>query len=193
MKNFMKSMILASAVLTSAQVMADSLIKTHDGTIATCQSKLDVETHAVGAIYRPVKIEQTESTAKITVEFLKCTSEKNQFKFVRDLSLEKRNSKVTDFSTTDLSKKEISMTRSNTSLLAFNGKGNLIDKQVLKRNADGTYSVTINTQAAEYDNSPTGKKSFEIAVQSEFTLVDSTGSLIDTGFENLGSYRLIVK
>lgn len=185
----MKSIILAMTVLVSTQAFASDLVKTYDGTIATCQSNVDVESHAIGAIYRPVKLEKSDKTATITIEFLKCTKDG----FVRDLSVEKRVTKVTDLSTRDLSKVEVSMQRSSTQLLAFNGLGELIDRQALNRNEDGTYSAKINIDVLNLDDAPTGKKSLEVAVQSVFELKNSKGELIDNGFENLGSYRLIVK
>lgn len=194
MNTFVKSLTLAALITTSFQALASDLIKTHDGAIATCQSKSDVEKHAIGGIYRPVKIEQSQNSAKITLEFLRCVHNNGQFKFVRDQSIEKRKSSVTDLSTRDLSTVELSMQRSNTSILAFNGKGDLIDRQALKKNADGTYSAKISTLALDYDNSPIGKKSLEIAVQSEFVLDNLfTGENVDRGYENLGSYRLIIK
>lgn len=193
MNTLVKILALTFAMTSASQVLASDLIKIHDGTIAGCQSKRDVEAHAIGAVYRPVKLEQNEKSAKITVEFLRCVNTNGQFKFVRDQSLEKRKSAVTDLSTSDHSKVELVMERTNTVILAFNGKGDLIDRKALNRNADGTYSATISTDALEYDNSPVGKKSLEIAVQSVFVLNDTKGVLIDRGYENLGSYRLIVK
>lgn len=194
MHAFMKSIAVSLALFCVSQSYATELIKTHDGSVASCKSKSDASRHALGGVYRPIKLEQISSTAKVTIEFLRCIDSNKQFGFVRDLSVERRTSMVTDFSTTDLSKKEVSMERTNTVLLAFNGKGDLIDRQAFIKNEDGTYTAKISTTALEYDNSPTGKKSFEIAVQSEFVLNDGiTGENIDRGLENLGSYRLIVK
>lgn len=191
----MKKIMAASLIALSFSTLAvTDLIKTHDGSVVTCQSKADVARHALSGVYRPVKMNKAINSSDITIEFLKCVQSGNSFKFVRDYSFEQRASKVTDFGTRDLSKRNIQISRSNITLLAYNGKGDLIDRQTLEKNEDGTYSTSITTKALNYDNSPAGRSSFEISVQSQFTLDDlESGANIDRGLENLGSFRLVVK
>lgn len=191
----MKKLMAASLIALSFSTLAvTDLIKTHDGSVVTCKSKSDVSRHVLGGIYRPVKMNKALNSSDITIEFLRCTQSGDSFKFVRDHSFEQRASKVTDFGTRDLSKRNIQISRSNITLLAYNGKGDLIDRQTLEKNEDGTYSTSITTKALNYDNSPAGRSSFEISVQSQFTLDDlESGANIDRGLENLGSFRLVVK
>jgi hypothetical protein len=190
----MKKTIALSVLIFSFSSVASSLIKTHDGKVARCQSSLDLAEQALSGVYRPLKIVKKERESIITLEFLKCTNSKGIYQFTRDHSFEERTKSVTNYGTPDLAKVNISIQRNEISLIAFNGAGELIDNAPLTKNPDGTYTARVSMDAPNLDDSPTGKKSLEFAVRSIFTLYETdNGKEIDSGYENLGSYRLIVK
>jgi hypothetical protein len=185
------TIILSMLVIISSIASASDLIKTLDGSVASCESETDVVIHRLSGIYRPLTLAKSGKTAKIELEFLRCVETNGVFSFIRDFSFTSRLEKFADLNSM---RREIEISRQNVQLLATNELGEIIDRKELSSNKDGTYSVEINIVSLNYDNSPIGKKSFVIAVQSQFNLIDKvSGELIDRGLENLGWFRLVVK
>lgn len=186
-----KALILITLML-SFSAMGSELIKTHDGQIARCQSSQDVYEQALGGTYRPIKIIKKKHSITVTIEFLSCISSRGSYKFVRDYAFEKRTKILTNYGDPEYTQIKLSKTRKNISLIAFNGLGELIEKAPLKKNRDGSYTTIINTEVQATDDIPPGKKSFELTVQSIFSLFDDTLKVYDSGYENLGSYRYLL-
>ena len=182
----MKNLILAAVVVFSGVVSAQDMIKTFDGSIARCESAADVYQYKFHAVYRPLLSKKLKSSTDIKIEFLKCVESKGEFKFVRDNNFQSRTVMVEGI--------EYKIERTEPKLIVSNDMGRIANENTLKKNADNTYSASLNTVGVAYDNSPEGKQSLLVAVQSIFKLTEvSTGKIIDSGYETLGSYRLIVK
>lgn len=177
----------------SFQSFGSNLIKLHDGTLAKCDSRYDFFRHNLSGVYRPVRIERNEHTATITVEYLRCDIKAEGFGFTRDRHVEDRMV-VLERGSMYSEDKVLRIQRNDLSLVAFSHLGEVVDRRPLVKNADGTFTATISIFAQEYDNSPEGRKSIEISVQSLKSIDDYiTGKNIDRGSESLGFYRLIIE
>ncbi len=174
MKTFFAALLL-SVTLAS---QATELVKLHDGSVAKCESRIDVARHGLSGVYRPLDITKNS----MNIEFLRCTEREGKFAFVRDFSFESR--KVSPLIAPE---RKLVVERRKVSLMLVNGKGNLVDQQLLTKEADGIYSVEFNMISAK-------DKPIEMFVQSRYKLIDAeTGSVIDEGLESLGSFRLLAK
>ena len=182
----MKNLILAAVVIFSGAVSAQEMLKTLDGSVARCESAADVYQHQFHAVYRPLLSKKLTNSTEIKIEFLRCVESNKEFKFVRDDNYQSRTVLVDGA--------EYKIERTEPKLYASSGMGRLASEAKLKKNADNTYTASLNTINVSYDDAPAGKKSVVVGVQSVFTLTEvSTGRVIDNGYETLGSYRLILK
>lgn len=186
----MKCFLALAIVLSSFSGLASEIIKLQDGSIARCESKVDVARHNFSSVYRPLEFKHDGSVAFVKVEFLRCLEDKNgKFSFKRDTEIGARNV------TTALNTNRVyQVTRSKILVTVANGKGELADRQELTSIEDGIYSGHFSVIAKEYDDSPLGKKSLVMHVQSMRKIVDlDTAEVIDQGLEHLGAYRIIIK
>ncbi|WPU63222.1 hypothetical protein [Peredibacter starrii] len=182
----MKNLILAAVVAFSGVVSAQDMIKTFDGSVARCESAADVFQHQFHGVYRPLKAKKLADSTKIDIEFLKCVESEQGFQFVRDTNFYERTVFVDGV--------EYKIVRTVPKLYATTGLARMATEAQLKENSDNTFSASLNTINVSYDDAPAGKKSVVIGVQSIFTITKvSTDEVIDSGYETLGSYRLIVK
>lgn len=182
----MKNLILAVVVVFSGVVSAQDMIKTFDGTVARCESAADVFNYQFHGVYRPLQTKKLANSAEIRLEFLKCVKSNDGFKFVRDTNFYERIVKVDGV--------EYKIVRTVPKLYVTSDLARMGTESQLKENSDNTFTASLNTINVTYDNAPSGKRSLIIGVQSIFTITEvSTDRVIDSGFETLGTYRLIVK
>lgn len=187
----MKILVSALMLSLSTGVMANDLIKMIDGGVARCESRVDVVRHNLSSVYRPLSAVRNGEKVTLRLEFLRCVENKrnNTFGFEREPELMVRT--VRPLLSPD---RELNVVRRDLSVVVMNGKGVKVDKQELKEVGAGVYTVTVKTTAEEYDDSPLGKKSLELHVQSIMKITDAdTGEVIDQGLEALGAYRIVVK
>ncbi len=163
---------------TFAQV--DSLVKTFDGSTVRCQSKADVFDQRFSSVYRPVEFKRLRGEALVRIEFLRCIEKNNSFGFIRDFGISTQRVVSDEFT----QGREIAIKKKNISLLAINEKSELVDRQLLKANDDGTFSAVIKTNS----------KVLDVSIQSLFEIYDvNTLEQLDYGIETLGAFRLISK
>lgn len=186
----MKNLLALALLLTSAASFASDLIKLQDGSVATCNSRVDVNRHMFSSVYRPLKFTKTGDSAYIKVEFLRCVESKNgTFGFERETQISSRT--VSPILNPD---KKIEITRSLFQVTVTDAKYAIVDRQELTLVEDGVYEATFSTLTDAYENSPAGKKSVIMNVQSKFKMVDlDTAQVIDQGLQHLGGYRIVVK
>lgn len=186
----MKSLLAAGLVLLSFSSLASEIIKLQDGSVAVCESKVDVARHTFSSVYRPLEYKQDGATGYIKIEFLRCMEDKNgKFSFKRDTDLGVRtiNPVLNPNQTLEL-------TRSKLMVTVTNGKSAVVDRQELTLVQDGIYTATFSVVSSEYDPSPAGKKSLLIHVQSLRKIIDlDTAEVLDQGLEHLGAYRIVIK
>ena len=185
----MKLLLAAFVLSLSSLTHANDLIKLLDGSVARCESRIDVARHNITGVYRPVSVVREGEMAEIRIEFLRCVESKTKFGFEREAEIEARS--VRPVMTPE---RELLVERSKISLVVMNGKGELVDRQEMSKGLNGLYIVRVKTEGRDYDDSPEGKKSLEIHVQANYKITDTeTGNVIDQGRDAYGSYRLIVK
>lgn len=171
---------LALFLSFSAFAQVDSLVKTFDGSTVRCQSKADVFSQRFSSVYRPVELKRSKGEAFIRIEFLRCVQKNNSFAFIRDHGISTERVVSDEFT----QGREIAIKKKDISLLAINEKSELVDRQLLTANDDGTYSAVIKTTS----------KVLDISVQSLFEIYDvNTLEQLDRGIEALGSFRLFSK
>ena len=181
--------ILAAVILFSSLVAQADLIKLHDGSVATCNSKAEVARYDISGVYRPVSVKRNGDRAKIKIEFMSCVEENEKFLFKREKSFEERL--INPLVSPD---RNIHVTHSDIHLVITNDKGLLVDKRLMVKGADGLYSAEVSLIASEYDHSPVGKESLLIHIQTKLTITDAdTGIVIHKGIEAYGAYRIVVK
>lgn len=181
--------ILAAVVLFSSFLAQADLIKLHDGTVASCNSKSDVARYDISGVYRPVSMKRNGDSARIKIEFMSCVEEKNKFLFKREKSFEDRL--INPIISPD---RNVQISHSDIQIVVTNGKGLLVDKRPLVKGSDGLYSADINLVASEYDPSPAGRESLEVHVQTKVSITDAdTGMIIHHGIDAYGAYRIVVK
>ncbi|MFP5386327.1 MAG: hypothetical protein ACLGHN_09635 [Bacteriovoracia bacterium] len=181
--------LIALCVLITSFVSHAGLIKLLDGTVARCNSKVDAARHEISGVYRPVALGSKGNRAVIKIEFLRCTEENDKFTFKRVIDFE--NHTISPLLSPD---RRIQIENKNLELIVANGNGKLVDRVSLKKGSDGLYSGSINLITTQYDNSPVGKKSLVIHIQSIMKITDAdNGMIIDEGLRPYGSYRIVVK
>jgi hypothetical protein len=185
----MKLFVLLTALLSTSVFAQDQLLKTIDGSVATCESKADVFNMTLKSVYRAKMVKVTEGTAELNIEFLKCVEKDGNFLFVTDKSLTSR--------TAYYNGRNLELTRSAPSLVVLDDELSKITvlKNSIKKNKDGTYQAKIQTAIqGGPSTSRTSSNVIEFAVRMEYKITDlDTLEILDHGVHFMGSYRLIIK
>lgn len=187
----MKFMIVA--LLVSFSAFANDIIKVTDGSIALCKTKVDVLRYQTSAIYRPLSFVRGDDSATLTVEFLRCVQSGEEFKFVRDTSLESRVVKIAagPFSREDMTMK---IERSEVAGVTFSSGGRVYNRNEMKKNWNNTYTQKMPLDRDSFEVDRNGNRFFEMAVSYKVKVINAvTGVIIDSKLEHLGSYRVYVK
>ncbi len=181
------------ALLMSFSVFANDIIKVTDGSVALCKSKADVLRYQTSAVYRPLSFVRGEETATLTVEFLRCVQSGEEFRFVRDTSLESRIVivKAGPFSREDMT---IEVKRSEVSGVTFSSGGRVYNRNEMKKNSNNTYTQTMPINRTDFETDRNGDRFFEMTVSYKVKVTNAaTGIVIDSKLEHLGSYKVYVK
>ncbi len=180
--------------LVSLSTFANEIIKISDGSVAKCDTKVDVLKYRAQSIYRPLSFEFRNGAADVTVEFLKCVQEGEAFKFVRDTNISER---TVTFEAGPMSRdgQTVRIEREKFTLVAFRSDTVRIhSKNELTSNGDNTYSASLPLKVANLQESRDGEKFFEMTVSNKMVMIDeATNRVIDSRIDFLGSYRMTVK
>ena len=185
--------LLAFLLLTSFGAFANDIIKVVDGSAAFCKSKADVLRYQSYGVYRPLKFVRNADSATLTVEFLRCVKNGEDFMFVRDDRFENRvlTIEAGPFSREGM---KVEITRSDVAAVTFNTNGRVYQHAHLKKHADNTYSQTLPIERTNYETNRNGEHFLEMSVSYKVKVTDqNTGKVIDEKVEYLGSYRVYVR
>lgn len=187
----MKSLI-AALILLSFSSFASEILKVSDGSVALCESKVDVYRYRAGLVYRPLGFKVIDGNAEVTVEFLKCVQEGDTFKFVTDKNISSRTIVV---ETASREQRTIRIEREKFALVAYRSNDiRLLSRTELADNGNHTYTATLPLVLSDLQVNRDGKRFFEMSLSHKIKLVDDeTNRVIDARTDFLGTYRMVIK
>lgn len=186
-------LILVAFLLVSFSSFANDIIKVVDGTAAFCKTKADVLRFQSYGMYRPVKFERSNDSATLTVEFLRCVQDGEDFKFVRDDRFEGRVLTL-EAGPFNREGRKVSIERSDIAAVTFSSNGRIYNRGEMKKHADNTYSQTMPIELTNFEADRNGDHFFEMSVSYKVKVTDKeTGAVIDSKLEYLGAYRVYLR
>ncbi len=188
----MKFLLLLS--LLSLNVFANEIIQGSDGSIAKCESKVDVYRYRVNMVYRPLEFKVVDGNAKIKMEFLKCVNDNGVFKFILDKDIATRTVVIEPgpFSTETTT---IRIDREKFAVVAYRSDDTrMLSKNDLVSNGDHSYSVTLPLVMGDLQVNRAGQRYFDMSVSFKMTMFDAaTNRPIDSRVDFLGTYRMVIR
>lgn len=186
--------LLVTLMLTSFSSFATEIIKVSDGSVAKCESKIDVYRYRASMIYRPLSFKIVDGNAEVKVEFLKCIQDGETFRMVQDKNIFERIV-VIEPGPFSREQKTIRIEREKFSLIAYRSEDvRLLAKNALSYNGDNTFSATLPLEMSDLQVNRNGQRFFEMTVSHKMKMIDAaTNREIDSRVDFLGSYRMVIK
>ncbi len=186
--------LLATLMLMSFSSFATEIIKVSDGSVAKCESNVDVYRYRAEMIYRPLDFKVVNGNAKVKIEFYKCIQENGEFKFVLDKDIENRTV-VIEPGPFSRETTTIRIQREKFSVVAYRSDDTrMLSKNELISNGNHTYSATLPLNLADLQVNRSGQRYFEMTVSFKMTMFDAaTNRPIDSRIDFLGTYRMVIK
>jgi hypothetical protein len=208
-KVFTKSFFMASFLLTNL-LAVNSVVsanesqpvfdfdKTFDGGIVKCESLEDYNFHLLRGVYKPIALTKSlnGSDFLLEIEFQSCSDLGKTFRFVKDLTFEKKTVTLKNDSPAAGKNRQVkvTLTRKNFRVIAFTQKGKLLLKSPLIKSLEGNFLANLKLSTLKIqtlDTNSSGENFLDLSVQYDYELVNSeTGTIIDSGIQSLSAFRL---
>jgi hypothetical protein len=187
--------LMAFATLFAVNsVMASDIIDIVDGSRAGCKTRTELETSQGKIFYRPVSFKRIDEVkGELALEFLNCVEKDGQIGFVAaDPSIEQTVvMRPTPF---QRSERKVKIERDHFSVVTFTERGHVLEKVSLKNSDGGLFRAVVRVDHADMDRTRNGNDTLQFNIHSIMKVTDAAdGSVIDSGREVLGSFRLILK